>query len=459
MSNESAHLNILLQVGRYVEAEAILRSLLAKQPDDGVLHLQLSRVLCRLDRPKEAEDAARRAIGLLPDSGMPHEFLAESLINSSKLKEAEIAISQAVELDGHDADRRAILARIYLERDRYETSLEHANEGLAIDPDHDGCRFYRTIALGKLGFHEEADETALALLSADPDDSTNHSARGWILLERNAIPEARMHFQEALRLDPDNEDARIGLARTLQQGNPLLGWLLRLIIALSRISITKVIVFGILFGVVLPNFLKGKGQPEIVRTMGLIISTTFMLFFYLALVVRPLFDVLLALSRKGREALGPYEMRAVRWSSLPLLAGLIYLGIWLLGGGKPMPVAAVGWLASATLLYESASNRHPWVRRRMWWIAGVACAAAIWLSAGPPLILRPLALGVISQLVQAKEKAVKKDAIKQLTTRLEELMRMRKYAFDFPALLIYLIAVYSDEIAGALRRRAPDEKD
>ena len=456
MNIDSVHLNFLIQRGRFKEAEAILRSLLAKDPDDAYLHMDLSRVLCRMDRPKEAEESARRAIGLHPESSVPHEVLAEAFLASSNFKEAEEAVNRAVAIDGQDADRRAILARIHHERDRPETALQHANEGLALDPDHEICRFFRAISLGKLGRHEEADETALALLSDDPDDSTNHSARGWILLERNAVPEAKMHFQEALRLDPDNEDARMGLTRTLQQGNPALGWFLRLIILVDRIPIFKLILLAVVFGSVLPNFLKGKGQPELLKTTGQIIGASFMLFFYLVLVARPLFDATLALSRKGREALGPWEMRAVRWCFLPLLVGFVYLGLWLTNGGKSVPFAAVGWLSATALFYEGASNRHPWVRRRLLAIAGVACAASLWFSVGPPLILKPLAVKITSQLKLAGNDGSSKETAGALVSGLKDLMRIRNQAFIYPALLIYLIAAYSDGIAGALRRRAPD---
>ena len=68
MNIDSVHLNFLIQRGRFKEAEAILRSLLAKEPDDAYLHMDLSRVLCRMDRPKDAEDSARRAIGFDPES-------------------------------------------------------------------------------------------------------------------------------------------------------------------------------------------------------------------------------------------------------------------------------------------------------------------------------------------------------------------------------------------------------
>lgn len=458
MSIETAHFSFLIERGRFAEAEALLRAALAKDPDDAGLYLHLSRVLARLERPKEAQDAARRAIGLEPDWALPHEVLAEALINSSNLKEAEEAVNSAMALGGEDADLRALLARIFLDRNKPEISLEHATAGLAINPEHDTCRFFRTIALGQLNRHDEADESALGLLSDDPDDSTNHSARGWILLERNAFPEARMHFQEALRIDPDNEDARMGLVRCLQQGNAVLGWFLRLILRIGKVSFPKLMGIVIIFGIVLPTFLKSEGQPEFLRIIGLVIRTAFLLFFYVAMAARPLFDCILWVSRDGRLALGPYETRAIRWCCLPLLAGFFYLGLWVVGGSKSIPFTGVGWMATAELFYEGFCNRHGWVRRRLLGIAAVACGAALWFSVGQPILLKPIARKVVSN---AEAFARKNGGVteKELRSSLEHLMRARNWAFVYPAFLLFILASYSHEVASALERRAPDEPD
>ena len=53
----------------------------------------------------------------------------------------------------------------------------------------------------------------------------------------------------------------------------------------------------------------------------------------------------------------------------------------------------------------------------------------------------------------------RKAALKSLANRLDDLMKLKTRAFFYPALLIYLIAAYSEDIAEALKRRAPDETD
>lgn len=459
MSSEHAKLRFLLERGRYQEAEALIRNELAKEPDDAYLHLHLARVLNQLERPKEAEAAARSAIGLDPESGYPYEVLAEVMISSANWKGVEEAVAKANVLDGDDPDRRAILARVASERSRYQACLDHAEAGLAMDPDHDACRFFRGVALGRLGRHQEADEASLGLLGDDPDDSSNHSARGWVLMERNADEEAKRHFQEALRIDPDNEDARTGLAVCLQRGNPLLGWLLRAILAVDRLPFMKLLFGVVLVGIVLPNFLRADGRPEELKLVGTFLRTTVFSFFYVIVVAKPLFDAVLFTSRQGRDALGRYEARAVRWSVLPMLAGLVYLGIWAAGGGKSVPVSAIGLLCASTLLHEAFSNRHPWVRRRLLGVAAVACICALWFLLGPLWLFRPFIEEIRELTISLKSEIDAAAAREKLVSLLREFLQLRNRAFVYPALVLYLLTAYSNHLGNALVRRAPDESD
>ena len=141
-------------------------------------------------------------------------------------------------------------------------------------------------------------------------------------MERGAAAEAKMHFQEALRCNPENEDARLGLARALQTQHPVLGWLLRLIIRAGKIKWgTLIVVAGIVF-IVLPRYLQGSGVPFILVLLGQVLRVGMALFFYISLATRPLFDSLLALSRERRLAVSTRENNAVAWCVLPQLAGL-----------------------------------------------------------------------------------------------------------------------------------------
>lgn len=456
MSSEFFKIRLLIQRGKFKEAEAMIRTRLAEEPNDSDLHLMLAQTLFHLERPKEAESAARTAIGLDPESGYPHEALAQILLGMSDLKGAEEAVGQANVLDGDCASRRAILARIAAERGKDQQCLDHAQAGLEMDPDDEICRMFRGVALGRLGRHDEANEEAMGLLRDDPEDSCNHSVRGWILLERNAMEEAKMHFQEALRLDPENEDARSGLARCLQQGNPILGWFLRAIIAVDRLPLYQMLLVAVLVAVVLPRYVRGDHLPLALAVVVQVLRVAAFSFIYLIVAVQPLFYSLLYLSREGRNALGPYELRAVKWSIIPLLTGLVCLVLWAAGGGKSIPVSAIGWFCAASLLFEALSLRHPWVRRRMLIVAGLACGFALWFLLGPHWLITPMAIDLAKQaVVIPKSGKLAPDFVSQL----EQLIRIRNQAFVYPALAIYILTAFSEHLVAFLTRKAPDASD
>lgn len=459
MSAEDFKIHILIQRGNFKEAQSMIRARLAQEPNDPDLHLMLAEALFHLGRPKEAEASARKAIGLNPEAGYSHEVLAQILAASSNPKGAEEAVRDAMSIDGDSASLRAILSRIASDRRKFQQCLEHAQSGLAIDPDNEICRFYRGIALSRLGHHEEADQVALGLLGDDPEDSTNHSARGWILLETNAIEPAKMHFQEALRLDPDNEDARCGLARCLQQGNPFLGWFLRAIIAVDRISFTKILFAVVLVGIVLPRFLRGEGLPQAVIIAGDILRISVFSFCYMVVVATPLFSSLLFFSRSGRNALGSYELKAVKWSIAPLLGGVVLLSLWIAGGGRSVPLAALGFLCTSTLLYEAIAQRHPWVRRRMLMVAGAAFVCALWFLLGPLWLLSPLVEDLVSILKTTRQDHDSSISKEDMKRQVAEMLRVRNYFFTYPSLALYIFTSYSDEFIGWLTRQAPDDAD
>lgn len=441
----------------------MIRGQLAKHPNDVDLHLGLSHVQLLQGRPKEAEESARRAIGLDPESGYPHELLAQALIETFRWAEAEQALRTSMALDGEAADCQGLLAKIYHCRNKPTEALAHAEAGLAIDPDHEVCRLFRGLALGKLGRHDEADQAAMGLLADDPEDSYNHSGRGWILMERGASSEAKMHFQEALRIDPENEDARIGLARALQTQHPVLGWLLRLIIRVEKLKWSVVIAVACVAFFIVPRYLQGSHVPFALVLLGQILRGGVALFFYISVAARPLFDLLLALSRDGRLALSTREKKATAWCALPLIVGLFYTTTWVVAGARSAPLQGIAFICAATVIHHTITTRHPWVRRRIAIFAALTSLLAIWTVAGPHLVLR----GPIDRLtaeLSALPKGAKesKDDTKipeSLKKALGDVVRVKNWAFLYPVLLIYLLTVFSDEIATALQRRAPDESE
>lgn len=96
MTEAEAELARALRSGRFAEAEAACRRLLAERPGHAPTLSNLGNVLEELGRPDEAEAAFRAAIAAQPGFALAHYNLALLLHGQRRLEEAEAAYAAAV---------------------------------------------------------------------------------------------------------------------------------------------------------------------------------------------------------------------------------------------------------------------------------------------------------------------------------------------------------------------------
>jgi tetratricopeptide (TPR) repeat protein len=382
--NDSPHFQralLLRQQGRHELAEKELRQHLATEPEDATAHAFVALCCAELDRADAGEAAARRAIELEPDSDWGFYSLAVVLAAKQRLPEAAEAARQAVELDPEDAGNHALLARVEIERGRWQAALEAAERGLALDPGHDVCRFHRANALAQLGRKDEARQEAAELVAEDPEDAANHALRGWTLLSAGDAAGARGHFLEALRLDPNSEDARTGLVQALQARHRIYGWLLRGLLVADRWGLGVGLALGV--GLILISRFATRlsdSRPELVVPVALF-KFAIMAVCVASVVAGPLFNLVLFLDREGRQALSAGQKHAARWNAVLLLLGLglALLGLW--RGGALLLGMAFAYVALTRLVNETFDTPSPWVYRRLRWLllACVLLPVVAWL--------------------------------------------------------------------------------
>jgi tetratricopeptide (TPR) repeat protein len=100
---------------------------------------------------------------------------------------------------------------IRLDQKDWRAAVACADEGLALDPDDEGCATVRAAALLEMGYYDPAHDTIQRLLARHPDSGTAHALRGWYLLDRNDPHAAIAAFHEGLRLNPTARGAHSGL--------------------------------------------------------------------------------------------------------------------------------------------------------------------------------------------------------------------------------------------------------
>jgi tetratricopeptide (TPR) repeat protein len=210
---------LLFQHKQYRLAAEQFRLQLGLAAGDSITHGMLALCLNALNEHSQASHHAREAIQLAPDHPFGYCALAQVLIGSNRSEEAFSPILEAIRLAPQHADYFGILSALQIDKGSFHEALGTAEQGLQTEPDNALCTNMRVLALAILGDRQAAAATMVQALAARPDHSHTHASQGWALLRLSRVPDALEHFREALRIDPELEWARNGMAEALKSRN------------------------------------------------------------------------------------------------------------------------------------------------------------------------------------------------------------------------------------------------
>ena len=272
---------------------------------------------------------------LAPDYAPVHAVLGQIQLDQKQLAGAKVALEEAIRLDPHDEDNFAGMARYHLMKKDWQSALECAEQGLAIEPDDPACNNFRAYALERMGKAEIAVDAAKQALGRNPDDANSHAIHGWALLNKNQHRLAQESFREALRLDPGNEFARTGMIESLNANNIIYRWIFRWYSAMSRLSVRVqwMVIIGFL---VLQRFLNvlAANNPAI-RPFVIPLIILYLLFVVLTWIAQPLFNTFLRFHSFGKYLLNRDEIVASNWivamgvfGVVSALVAMVVTGFW-----------------------------------------------------------------------------------------------------------------------------------
>lgn len=124
------------RAGRYAEAEAAYRRLLADRPDDTSILTNLGAVLFALGRNDDAESCCRHAIAIAPDQPEAHNNLGCLLRRLGRLDGIEPLFRRAIELRPDFVEALSNLGSLLCDCGRTEEAVQAFRHALAIDPGH-----------------------------------------------------------------------------------------------------------------------------------------------------------------------------------------------------------------------------------------------------------------------------------------------------------------------------------
>jgi tetratricopeptide (TPR) repeat protein len=203
---------MLREQGRFAEAEKYLQEAITAEPRNSEGYYELAFCYCNWGgRNRRALQTVDHAISLDPNHTMFFALRAWILANLGRHTEAIKVARQALEINAYNILALNAMTRAHCELADWKKAEENARHTLSLDSRNEGAANMLSLSLRQQGRLRESDAVAADMLALDPDSSMAQGNAGWSALHAGDHRRANEHFLEALRLDPNDEDARRGL--------------------------------------------------------------------------------------------------------------------------------------------------------------------------------------------------------------------------------------------------------
>jgi tetratricopeptide (TPR) repeat protein len=191
------------------------------KPYKARVQLVLGEIEASAAKPAEAEKAFRRALEIDPASKRAHAALAELLLEGKKPEEAAVEARAAIDSGDDRVEARLLLGECLILARQFDAALQVLNEVLKAQPSNVIALRYRAqILFGRKDYQGAVADLRAAFAAEQKPESKIETglelARVCSQLHDDAGAAAA--YQEVLKLDPGNSEARAGVAAALASG-------------------------------------------------------------------------------------------------------------------------------------------------------------------------------------------------------------------------------------------------
>jgi len=206
--------------GDVPQALALLGAAVQLQPGNAAMHANLGSALAQAGRHLEAVGCYDRALALQPQLVAAHLDRGTALMHSGRLDEAVAGFLQALRLAPEDDRGHNGLGVTLVRAGRTAEARQHLERAVALNPNNLDAHHNLALLESAAGRHREALASIERALALQPQNPSLHTQRGVELLALAQPQEAVASFERALALRPQEAPAHhnlgvalLGLAR------------------------------------------------------------------------------------------------------------------------------------------------------------------------------------------------------------------------------------------------------
>lgn len=206
---------MLQQSGRIVQAEALYRRILSRDPSNlSALHL-LGLLARDCGHIQAAAVLLRRAVEAAPGEADYRSNLGAALCELGRLGEAEAELRHALRLQPGHADAQLNLGVVLERMGREDKAAAALRRAVELRPGDAALLNHLGTVLRHLGRVEEAAESHRRALALDPNDPAALSGLAWVHGQRGQVAESIACYRRIVAAHPDNASAHSDLLYTL----------------------------------------------------------------------------------------------------------------------------------------------------------------------------------------------------------------------------------------------------
>jgi arylsulfatase A-like enzyme/Tfp pilus assembly protein PilF len=209
--NRIRQANTAVQEGRFVEAAAIARDTLSREPANAFAALVLANAQMELGRYGDAIAGYQAYLDLVPSSAEAHHRIA---ICYARLGQPERALAEeeaTLAIDPQSSDARGLRGGLLAARGLTDEAIRELRAAIAVDSVNVPFRVALARVLVAAHRLDEAETELQRARQLQPESPDVLAGFGGLLLARDRPEEAVAEFLRALEVRPDADDVRLDL--------------------------------------------------------------------------------------------------------------------------------------------------------------------------------------------------------------------------------------------------------
>jgi protein O-GlcNAc transferase len=199
------------QTGNFSHAEQLYRQILQADPGHADAWCFLGAACQSQGKIAEAEANFRKAVQLLPTHPSAQNCLGILLAEQGKFDEAAASFQKLIAMRPGEADTHNNLGIVRARQGRWREAVECYERALLLRPDFPAARTNLNQALQQIGAPPRPSVATVVQRPDVPDALSAANQRGVTFAQQGRLEEARIAFEEALRLRPDDADTQNNL--------------------------------------------------------------------------------------------------------------------------------------------------------------------------------------------------------------------------------------------------------